>query len=565
MTDRRRSNETTLLATKSSPISRRELLRVGGLAVPASLLLPAWLTANAQSASASFDFYVSPSGSDSNPGTVGSPWAITSLMNRSVNGNNLANFAKTTGKRIGFLPGTYNVSSQMQHDSHTGAIQINGGTSSNPTYYGSSDSNGNYSLGTATISALTGGGLPGGGLSYPDNGPILGHSDGTPNATGNITIDGLKFTGYSYKAVRIGGQSSGDGPTVTGSVLIKNCEFYGQFQQPGATMDNFASIWLDGFSPGAGPFSVTNNYFHNNAETGMPTGGEHLGAIFCFGCASVSITYNTVIGGGSFWGKDKANQGNTIAYNYIDNSVFTNGTNVYGFNDWTGAYGGTSGLTLTSNFHHNIIITGGFGAGCRGAAVNENWETPVNIYNNTIVLVGGENGPYPAVWCAAQSTASRSIKIYNNIITGAADGSGYGHVTTSPRGLAVCDYNGIPSNMSWRLVSDGATASNTVASYSSASEFASGVAASGGISGCESHSVVNSTPGFIGSGTLAQKYQLQSGSPFKGAGSTTGTPSGTACDIGAWANGTTQVGCNFSSPPASSGNPTPMAPVLTVS
>ena len=54
-----------------------------------------------------FNFYVSPTGSDSNPGTLTQPWAITSLMLISRNSNNVSNCNKTSGQRIGFLPGTY--------------------------------------------------------------------------------------------------------------------------------------------------------------------------------------------------------------------------------------------------------------------------------------------------------------------------------------------------------------------------------------------------------------------------------------------------------------------------
>ena len=69
-----------------------------------------------------------------------------------------------------------------------------------------------------------------------------------------------------------------------------------------------------------------------------------------------------------------------------------------------------------------------------------------------------------------------------------------------------------------------------IASYSSASSFAAGLAAHGGISNAEAHSVAG-TPTFINSGVFAQRYRLASGSLGKGTGSTTGTASGTACDM----------------------------------
>jgi len=568
--DRRRTIVTRRAASNRA-ISRREILRIGGVLIPAGVLLPIWRRANAASASTTFDFYVSPTGSDSNPGTVAAPWAITSLMNRSINANNQANFGKTSGKRIGFLPGTYNVSEQMQGDSFTGAIQIDGGTSGSPTYYGSSNSSGQYSLGTATLTALTSGGLPGGGLSWPSNGPILGGLTNTPHKGGFVTIDGLRFTAFTYKAIRLGGVSSADGPAITGDVSIQNCEFFGQFFQSGAMTDNFACIWLDGTATvgagGTGNYVITNNYFHNNI--GVQSGGEqHLCSIFIFNCANVQITYNTGVNSGTLaWGKDSANQGTTVAYNYVDTTALTASGVLYGFSDFTGAYNGTTGLTLTSNFHHNIVVTSnGWGFGLRGAAVNEAWQTPVNIYNNTVVMTGN---PYPAIWANTQAGDPTSVKIYNNIITGSADGSGYKHILTGAHALSVCDYNGEPSStMSWALVAPG-TGDSTVGQYTAASAFAAGVASNGGISGCEAHSVSNNSPQFTGvnTGQPSSQYQLQSGSPFKGAGSTSGTASGAACDIGAWggASPPSQIGCNFSAPASSSSPAVPMAPRLTVS
>ena len=352
-----------------------------------------------------------------------------------------------------------------------------------------------------------------------------------------MTVDGLRFTAFTYKALRIGGVSSSDGPPITGDVYIQNCEFFGQFLQPGAGTDNFACIWLDGTATvaagGTGNYVITNNYFHDNIGVN-PAGEIHLCSIFIFDCANVQITYNTGTNSGTLaWGKDSKNQGTTAAYNYVDTTALSNGPELYGFNDFTGAYGGTTGLTLTSNFHHNVVITDGWGFGLRGAAVNEAWQTPVNIYSNTIVMSGS---PYPAIWANSRAGDANSVKIYNNILTGSADGSGYKHISTGALALSICDYNGEPSGtMSWRLMAQG-DGNTTVATYTTASSFATGVTANGGVSGCESHSVSNNSPQFTGvnTGQLSSKYQLQAGSPFKGVGSTTGTSSGSACDMGAW-------------------------------
>ena len=83
-------------------VSRRDVLSRGAqalsvLALPNLVIRKAW-----GATSAGFDFYISPTGSDSHAGTLSSPWAITSLQD--TNPNN----AKMAGKRIGLMAGTYN-------------------------------------------------------------------------------------------------------------------------------------------------------------------------------------------------------------------------------------------------------------------------------------------------------------------------------------------------------------------------------------------------------------------------------------------------------------------------
>lgn len=521
------------------------------------------------STGASFDFYVSPTGLDTNTGSLVAPWAITSLVTSSPN------FSKTSGKRIGFLPGTYNVSTMMQGSSggenYMGAFQIDGGSPGSPTYYGSSDSSGRYSRGTATITAQTSGGLSGGGQVYPANGPMLMgcSNDNIPplaHPTGWLTIDGLNFTGYSYKAVRIGAVSSTDGPPITGDVIIQNCTFFGQFFQSGAGVDNAASIWMDGTATvgagGTGNYQITNNYFHDNNVVGMGSSStvpQHLCSIFLFNCANVQITYNTCINAGSFaWGKDKVNQGTICAYNYTDNTGTTwpNGVqnSGYGFSDFTGTFSGgtnqiTTGLSLTSKFYNNIVVTNSWGFGLRGAAENEAWITPVQVYNNTIIQIGGAGAtPDPLIWLNMYPTFNGEAEFYNNILTGPA-ASDYKTFVTSGPACSILDYNGEPATtMSWGIGPAGQ--GNTISSsYTSPGAFATGLAAAGGISGAESHSVANNTPGFTGTNTgyISTTYQLASSSPFKNKGSTTGTGAGAACDIGAWGGVSppTQIGCTF--------------------
>ena len=468
-----------------------------------------------------FDFYVSPTGNDANPGTVAQPWAITSLVHTS------SNYSLTTGKRIGFLPGTYDVSGMyVTGDSVTGCFQIDGGpTASASTYYGSSDASGHYSPRTALIQCQTVGGQFGGGVNALPAPPVLAHTGSTTHH-GNIVIDGLRFTGYSWKCVRIG--DNGTIGAIAGSVVIQNCEFFGAGQNAGSPNDNMPSIWLDGLH-GGGPYTITNNYFHDNIPQNT-LGQEGITAVQAWQCWGLQITYNTVVKSGGFNGKIDNIQGNTIAYNYLDNSAFSASGGVRGLDDWTG--NPTAGLTQTSSFHHNIFIVGGWGLECQGTSANAPWTTPANVYNNTIVLNSG--GPYPAIMMGGSSTNAGQMNFYNNLVSGSADGSGYSTFRTSPKAIGIFDYNGHMTSANFALFTDGTNTEGTGTQYSSDSAFAAGVVAGGGVSGCQAHAVSNSSPQFTGTGHLAQQYQLQASSPFHNAGSTDGTTGGAACDMGAW-------------------------------
>jgi hypothetical protein len=204
----------------------------------------------------------------------------------------------------------------------------------------------------------------------------------------------------------------------------------------------------------------------------------------------------------------------------------------------------TAGLTQTTNIHHNIMLSTGFGLGYPGLSQNYGWTTPVNFYNNTIIMNSGAGIVEAAVWLASEGV-SANIKYYNNLLTGAISGD-YRMIVMDPLGPSVWDYNGVPSGVTVSLVSN-SNPGTIIANYTGLTAAAAGVAANGGIA-IDAHSVTNSTPSFVG-GTPAlpsQAYQLNSGSPFKTTGSADGTTGGAACEMGAWGGATvpTNVGYN---------------------
>jgi len=552
MIEGNRSKTSARASVTRSSVSRRDVLRIGGAIIPAGILLPAWMSARAQQAPPStFDYYISPSGSDSNPGTLAAPWAITSASNLSFTSQNVANNAAMAGKRVGFLPGTYDVSAMMP-STIGGALFPPAGSASANTYWASSDSNGNYSLRTATLNAKGSNGLYGGHAGGPGNEPaIIGHLPES-GPQGYIVIDGLVFTGFSYRAIRIGGVSYGGPELITNPVVIQNCELTGGGHNSGDGLDNAAAIWIDGTRA----CTIHNCYIHDNAPW---TAGDqgHTNAIIAWQCSGSIIQYNTVVNSGNVYGKVEGNQGNIIQYNYIDASMYT--SEAGGIGDWTGAP--SSNLTMTTIFRNNIILmASGVAIGWPTLSNSYGFSTPLLVYNNTIVSQG--SGPVVA-WVTDSDAGT--VQFYNNIYTGGSGGSfnNWGNFMVNPSAPGIWDYNLVPtSGVTWTLYSN-SNFGSSIASYSSASAFASGLASNGGISNAEAHSI-SGTPTFTNSGTLAQLYQLAAGSPGKGAGSTSGTPSGQPTDMGAWGNGATQIGANLSGS-AVAQPAVPMAPVLTVS
>jgi hypothetical protein len=490
-----------------------------------------------------FNVFVSPTGNDANPGTLTSPWAVTSLMGATQNANNVANFNATKGKSVGFLPGVYNVGAFMKTNSWEGALQIPGGTSGSPTTWASCNASGVYTPGTATINAKTGsvfGGFSNGSLTY--NGPVLANtqpqSGSAGYASGYLTLDGLVFTGWCYKAIRIGGNSSGEGPANVQGVTVQNCIGTGGGHNAGDPTDNSGWLWLD-YCVGAVDF---NNYVHDNIGCSGANNSDHQYSTILWACQGCSVSYDTVVNAGYIWGKEKSNQGNNVHHNYVDSSMYTTQSSANGISDFTGSP--TAGLTQTTNFHHNILKSSSFGAVLISTLSHSGgWITPVNFYNNTIIMNSGAGVVEAAVWLASIGVTG-NIKYYNNILTGAISGD-YRMIVLDPLGPNIWDYNGVPSGATYSLVSN-SNPGTIIANYSGIAAAQAGVTANGGIT-IDAHSVTNSAPNFVG-GTPAlpsQAYQLNSGSPFKTTGSTDGTTGGAPCEMGAWGGAAPPVNVGY--------------------
>lgn len=523
-----------LRETNHRSLSRRDLLSRGAqtlavLALPEVLIRKAW----GQTA-ATFDYYISASGSDSNPGTLAAPWAITSLQDTNANNPRIA------GKRVGLLPGKYNLNG-MASGSNPGTgganhyefpiLHLPAGTVLSPTYLGSSDSAGNYSPRTATLYI---------DASNTTTNFVIGQNH---IGAGYFTIDGIVIDAGSGGTTTTVGFSSNLisvlPAVVNGGVTIKNCEFKNVYTNT-PFGNNYAAVLLSQ-GEGGPPIGavITNNYFHNLYRSNQTM---HTHAILSLGAVAPTITYNTFVNCNEHIDFKYSTANGVVAWNY------------FGPTYEALALRGFDGNALTqpnvaNAIHHNVFD------GC-GSTIAVDTQTYFGqnhlFYNNTVNDV--RTGSVSVF--VERMTAGNIATVYNNIFVSQASSGGYTGNCGATTGQTLFDYNcyGLVSlTQGWGEFNG----SSSYTLYGSLASWRSG-------SGYDAHSIQGnaSYPQFASAITVGSgpgQYQLASGSPCRGAGRTNGTLTGAACDMGAWGNGTTSIGCNFS------GGAVPDAPSLTVS
>lgn len=519
------SKHDTKTGAKVYATTRRHLLKAGGVLIPAAAFAPGIFLRKARAAVAptSFDYYISPTGSDSNPGTLAQPWAITAINTK---------HSTYAGKTLGLLPGTYRVSSLMGTNENVAALTIAGGSGpSNQTYIASANSSGGYSRGSATLQANDNG-LYGGGNA--NESPIMAARAGADY----WTVDGLRFTGFSMWAFHVGNSPSG-GACITGWT-IQNCEFTGGNDQSNTASNGVNCGVIIVYASING--TVTNNWFHDNVGS---TDTQHWSCVYQWGLGDTPTsgnvyTYNTIVKSGNLHGKEAPQYGTEIAYNYIDmtGTLATSeycGAAIMGFM----ADGGNAGGAVTS-WHHNVIRANGMALDFNNDNPSHSYtDSPLRIYNNTVVVIGQQTSGYVNGGYDGSGTG-RQVSAYNNLYydNGQSDGT-YGYWLTNTNALALCDYNIYGSWNKFCTVAPGATTSAGMTSYGSLSAWAAA------IGGQEAHSMTSSSSPFTSTGVDALQFQISSGSPAYQAGRVGGVSTGAICHIGAWDGTVTRIGCSF--------------------
>jgi hypothetical protein len=476
-----------------TPILTRRAALTLSAAAAASLYLPGGLmrSARAQASGGTEyggltpDYYISPTGSNSNNGlTPSTAWALNGLNSK---GGTYA------GSVVGLVDGTYNLFTIMGSPSSggfdTNRLLVSGGSSGSPTVLVSQSPRGAIIDGAReTI---------GTGISW-ENG-LMG-----PNGS-YVTFDGIHFTGANYRAI-----TSDNGGTGGSNFTVKNCLFTDQSFITGASGANSATFYTKGFNN----ILISNCRFEGGSS---PSDSNRHAVIQTYQSTNgLTIEYCTFIGQssprtGNMVHCKQGNNKNIIIRNcYFEHHAGT---------PFWQIQGSTSDSSATYEFYNNVLnrVTGS----ADPALWNEEpgWNGVVSIYNNT--FWGATNG-----LTHLYRGGPQSVSFYNNIIGRPNSPSPYGDLDLPAIGvLGTLDSNLYDSSPTMDF------------HYNSGANSSSGLSARQMASGKDTQSSDVSEHLFVGSGTDAAYFRLQSGSLGKtlGAGGR---------EVGAW-GGASQVGASF--------------------
>ena len=500
--------------------TRRAFVKTSTLA-GATALMPWAISRVANAQTESFDFYISPTGSDNNSGTLSSPWAITAI-----------NTKRDTyaGRRVGLLDGNYDLSGMNAYNGASVEVpqpilQVAAGTAGSPTVIKSVNPR------AAVLNLRSSGGVRRRLAAI-----------GQFSLGGYVTIDGLTVTGGAFWLMSFWGNSPTNYAQFASGIIVQNCHLYDSVLP---VQDNNPAIWLDRcMNP-----IVRNNLIHDITGAGSSYGPC---AVMTLSVRGLVMEYNEVYNTRAFI-HDKHNdgQGGYASDGFIVRNNYVHDIADAAFVGLDTEYHSSSppGPYLDSRIYNNVFVGCGAGWYCK---VNAPTRMSVLIYNNTFVLtrnLSGDNGG----WWGPSATAANKISYYNNIFRRNGFSMGYmGDLAVSAGALGTINYNIYDTTMRVNILSPLNTnsSSTTVTPYSSLASWRSA-------SGADANSI-QAAPVFVG-GRGAGAYALASGSPGLNAGRVGGVSSGATVHIGAWDGVVTRIGSNWDSGPVP--NPPVVLPV----
>lgn len=491
-------------------VNRRAFLRgAAGLLVPA--MLPRAVRAglitqsgprrfvSGGSEPATFDFYISPTGSDSNDGlTTSTPWALTAL-----NTKQSLYSPSSVGKRVGLLDGTYNIYGMTpKTGGYDPILQVKNGSAGNPTVIEA------VNTGAAIIKAND-------GATYPfTDCPLIGDFGSSMN--GNIEIRGIVFEGGGCKGIYLGDLAGTNTPGTSGrgpGYVVQHCEFRNWDCRGAAPGGNFSCVEV----AGGLATHIDNNYCHDNIGRVLNS-ADHWSAFLLWHMTDVLIERNTLINSGSIYHKEDYQQGAEIRFNFVDAASMPD---CPGLEDFAGSPGDTVG---TTSVHHNVFVNARYN-NMRPTLTTDGFYSNFEFYNNVIVAASQASIGYGLL----VRVAAGKGKIYNNIIQMLTNDGDTGFIAYN-LDAGLCDYNlyhCTAGASSWK--SFPARDDNNRTGHAPLSAWQSDT-------GFDIHSPAVADPLFLGTGEGPLAYQLQAGSPAKNAGKSDGTPAGTTVDLGAYGN-----------------------------
>ena len=487
----------------------------------AGLRSTALLALQVLTAGAPFDKFISTTGSDSNPGTLSQPWAITSL----ISGN--AHQAAISGKRVGLIAGTYDLTGlnagNDPTDYQSAVLNIPAGPSGTPTYVAACDASGNYSRGAATIT------MGNTNVSTITNSnSCIGQASG---GGGNVTLDGLVITAGNWV---VSGPTNASGSLIgyfpSGTALpftLQNCELSGiAGNVPSGS--NVAAF----FQQGAINTLVHNCHFH---DVRKPVDPGHCHCVEEYSCSGTIYEFNT------FANSDGACDGKlsvhncTFRYNYVYSCANSQGA-------FVGYDGGEDSTNKGTNFfHHNIFDSCGQ---THAFDVGGPTPQPAQWFNNT--TYDTHTGSFRIVQWTSTATAAGQMQLYNNIQvrTGSGGGDAAGATALTIGGWGIVDFNCyayLSLNAGWGTgYPSSAVTYNSLPNWqaSSGTPDLHSLASTAGASFVQFQSAI--VPG-----AGSAQFKLAAGSPCVNAGRVGGVVGGAATNMGAWDGTATQIGCNF--------------------
>lgn len=447
----------------------------------------------------SFDYYISTTGSDSNDGSLGSPWAITAINTKA---------AEIASKRVGLLDGTYQlyplVATNISYD--TALLNIPGGSEGSPTVIqavnprqaildGSEDAAGEV--------FLNGGSQPGGAL--------IG---GIGSDRSYITLKDIVARNHFGAAVMFAHTAS-DGHTVstkTTGIRVEGCELHDTNGITGSIIGINVAPLVFFHTSGA---TISNCYIHDTYGETLEQ-PDHNSGILWWDVHDSVIEYCTFKNGPNpIHLKGVANKSATIRYNYMEMDATR--TDVVLRSDEAQSGG-------TTEIYNNVFK----GISAISWSTNPYKNATTNIYNNTFA-----GTTQSGVAHHQTSSASKYLHFYNNIInrSGAIPG---GDLEFSDDTWATLDYNCYSSD-GIKARSYDVNQTSTHDEYTTLADWRTRVQSS--LTGAEANSQL-ADPLFVASGSDAAYYQLQGGSPCVGAGVG-------GVDVGAWGGSPTRIGVDY--------------------